>query len=184
MGARVDRQERLIEMATDWLPLTEYSSKYQVSISTLRRRIKADDIKYLFKDGRYLISDQPQEHRPSLTSGPSLKTSPVDSNPVTRSPALAASNAIASSAMDRKAAGLETVHLQTHLSAHLENRILEKDEPILTAANRLLTELKRAYTQILHEKEEQILHLKGELANLKTLVRVLEAENDRLNQRN
>ena len=54
------------------------------------------------------------------------------------------------------------------------------EEPILTAANRLLTELKRAYTQILQEKEEQILNLKSEVADLKTLVRVLEGDNDRL----
>ena len=56
-----------------------------------------------------------------------------------------------------------------------------KDEPILTAANKLLNELKKAYTLILQEKEEQILQLKEELSDLKTLVRVLESENDRLN---
>ena len=57
---------------------------------------------------------------------------------------------------------------------------VNKDEPILTAANKLLNELKKAYTQILQEKEEQILHLKEEVTDLKTLVRVLESENDRL----
>lgn len=56
----------------------------------------------------------------------------------------------------------------------------KNDEPILTAANKLLTELKKAYTQILQEKEEQMLHLKEEVTDLKTLVRVLEGENDRL----
>lgn len=55
-----------------------------------------------------------------------------------------------------------------------------KDEPILTAANKLLNELKKAYTQILQEKEEQIFQLKDEVSDLKTLVRVLESENDRL----
>ncbi len=54
------------------------------------------------------------------------------------------------------------------------------EEPVLTAANRLLTELKKAYTQILQEKEEQVLHLKEEVSDLKTLVRVLESENERL----
>ncbi len=57
---------------------------------------------------------------------------------------------------------------------------VNKDEPILTAANKLLNELKKAYTQILQEKEEQIFQLKEEVADLKTLVRVLESENDRL----
>lgn len=54
-----------------------------------------------------------------------------------------------------------------------------KDEPILLAANKLLIELKTAYTHILQEKDQQILQLKGEIADLKTLVRVLESENER-----
>jgi hypothetical protein len=141
-------------MVLNWLPLTEYSSKYQVSISTLRRRIKAEDIKYQFADGRYLILDQPQEHRPSPAMSPSLKKPPVEQSPVGAS---------------------------THLDqVPIQAAQTTQDEPILTAANRLLTELKKAYTQILQEKEEQILHLKEEQADLKTLIRVLEAENDRL----
>jgi riboflavin biosynthesis pyrimidine reductase len=66
----------------------------------------------------------------------------------------------------------------------LQTPQISQDEPILTAANRLLTELKKAYMQILQEKEEQIMHLKEEQADLKTLVRVLEAENERLSRRN
>lgn len=54
------------------------------------------------------------------------------------------------------------------------------DEPILTAANKLLNELKKAYTLVLQEKEEQLLDLKEEVSDLKTLVRVLEGENQRL----
>lgn len=50
----------------------------------------------------------------------------------------------------------------------------------MEVANKLLSELKRAYTQILAEKEEQMLLLKEEVSDLKTLVRVLESENDRL----
>lgn len=57
------------------------------------------------------------------------------------------------------------------------------DGPILSAANRLLTELKKAYSQILQEKEEHILQLREEVTDLKTLVRVLEGENDKLNSR-
>lgn len=143
-------------MAQNWLPLTEYSSKYQVSISTLRRRIKANDIKHQLKDGRYLILDQPQEHRPSQAISPSPSEPSVEKPPVKQSPS---------------AQPLETVSLET------------QGEPILAAANRLLTELKKAYTQILHEKEEQILSLRSEVADLKTLVRVLETENERLARR-
>ena len=139
-----------------WLPLTDYSSKYKLSISTLRRRIKAEDIKFRFQDGKYLILDepptgspQPRAHRPSLDSAA------PDAGPVGPS----------GSEYDPQ--------FQAKASA---------DEPILIAANKLLNELKRAYTQILQEKEEQILNLKVEASDLKTLVRVLESENARLRQ--
>jgi hypothetical protein len=151
-------------MSLNWLPLTEYSSKHKVSISTLRRRIKAKDIKYQLKEGRYLIADEPvtetgafqgnkaeQKHRPSLKE---TRTEIVTVSASTSSPSPKLDSLIGTSA--------------------------NSDEPILTAANRLLSELKKAYTQILQEKEEQILHLKEEVADLKTLVRVLESENQRL----
>lgn len=142
-------------MKGSWLPLTEYSTKHKVSVSTLRRRIKAEDIQFAFEDGKYLILDEPptgsapRPHRPSLSS--------------------------------EKAP--EATSLVGSTDRSLANRLGQKDvgdEPILLAANKLLNELKRAYTQILHEKEEQILHLKEEISDLKTLVRVLESENDRL----
>ncbi len=157
-------------MAQNWLPLTEYSSKYQVSISTLRRRIKTEDIKYQFADGRYLILDQPQEHRP-LPVSPSLKKPPVEQSPVW-----------ASSAAPTPSSPSTFVQSFDQVAIPASPQV-NTDEPILTAANRLLTELKKAYTQILHEKEEQILHLKEEQADLKTLIRVLEAENERLSSR-
>lgn len=128
-----------------WLPLTDYSSKYKVSVSTLRRRIKSEDIQYRFDDGKYYIIDEPVEqnsqrgHRPSLNSEPPLLV--VENEPQSMN---------------------------------------TRDEAILETANRLMHELKKAYSQILQEKEEQLLHLKEEVTDLKTLVRVLESENERL----
>ena len=116
--------------AGPWLPLTDYASKYRVSISTLRRRIRGGHLAHRFEDGKYLIQDEMQDF-----SEPEL---PVQAAP------------------------------------------LFQDEPIISSASRLLTELKRAYTNILHEKEEQIIQLKVEVSDLKTLVRVLEDENERL----
>ena len=146
-----------LETSGSWLPLTEYSTKHRISVSTLRRRIKAEDIKFRFEDGKYFIMDEPmgthqKVHRPSQDSEVL-----VDAHHGNQSEQVAASNSI-----------------QDKLTK------AQKDEPILTAANKLLNELKKAYTQILHEKEEQILHLKEEVTDLKTLVRVLESENDRL----
>lgn len=132
----------------NWLPLTDYSTKYKVSVSTLRRRIKTDEIHFRFEDGKYLISDEPMEthtrvHRPSQQMH-----APVVGSPEVEATMVAAANS--------------------------------SDEPVLTAANQLLVELKKAYSLILQEKEEQILQLKEEVSDLKTLVRVLESENSRL----
>ncbi len=146
-----------------WLPLTDYSTKYKVSVSTLRRRIKAEDINYRLDDGKYFIIDEPvsthqRAHRPSLSSENLSLLGTQQSLP-------------AATAVEKT---VTAVASKTTISAN-------KDEPILTAANKLLNELKKAYSLILQEKEEQILQLKSELADLKTLVRVLESENDRLN---
>ncbi|MBC7753352.1 MAG: hypothetical protein H7Z71_03875 [Moraxellaceae bacterium] len=56
----------------------------------------------------------------------------------------------------------------------------ETGESVITAANRLLADLKKAYTQVLHDKEAQISDLREEISDLKTLIKVLESENDRL----
>lgn len=144
-------------MLSNWLPLTEYSNKYQVSISTLRRRIKSEDIKFKLFEGRYLILDEPQKHRPSPATSPSLRMASLSQ--------------------------LSNVEVPSDL--HLINK---KDghsttETVLQVANRLLSELKETYAQILREKDEQIVLLKGEQAELKTLVRILEAENQRLSKK-
>ena len=139
-----------------WLALTEYSSKYHVSISTLRRRIKADDIRYRFEDGKYLILDEvPKKAEPAGPHRPSLKSEVIENSaaPVSRESELQA------------------------MSPHQNN---ETGESVITAANKLLIDLKKAYTQVLHEKEEQIMYLKEEIIDLRTLVKVLESENHRL----
>lgn len=49
-------------------------------------------------------------------------------------------------------------------------------EALLETTTQLLHELKQSYALILQEKEEQIVLLKDEIADLKTLIRVLEAQ--------
>jgi len=44
-------------LTSPWLTLIEYSVKKDVSLSTLRRRIKANQLKYKMDRGRYLIFD-------------------------------------------------------------------------------------------------------------------------------
>jgi len=147
-----------VETNDSWLPLMDYSTKHRISVSTLRRRIKANDIRYRFEEGKYFIMDEPmgahqRVHRPSQDSD----------------------QAALVGAHQGMMKGQEMAQ-----DLNDKNVKVNKEEPILTAANKLLNELKKAYTQILQEKEEQILHLREEVTDLKTLVRVLESENDRL----
>lgn len=146
---------------SNWLPIAEYAGKYGVSISTLRRRIKSGQVQYSFKEGRYLLQDTPAPTK-SVPEVQTKQASVVNSAPPTTK---------AASTPDAEAV----------------NRLVEKAReedasPVLATANRLLNEIKKAYALILQEKESQILHLREELADLKTLVRVLEAENERLNR--
>jgi hypothetical protein len=129
----------------------EYSAKYRVSLSTLRRRIKSGEIEHKFHDGKYLLKDGPL----TLT-----------------------------------ASGSETIAPPTSLGAQNPNPVEQRvqssspadpeSDPYWRTTQGLLNEIKKAYSLILQEKEEQILQLKEEVADLKTLVRVLEDENTRL----
>lgn len=158
----LNSQEEVLRM---WLPLAEYSMKHKVSISTLRRRIKAEDIQYRLEDGKYFIFDT------DPTIATTTKVASVETKVV--------------SSQD-KTIGHSEAHrpsLKSEASEFVEQSHKVEGESVITAANRLLTDLKKAYTQVLQEKEEQIISLKEEITDLRTLVRVLESENQRLNQK-
>lgn len=134
----------------NWLPLMEYSSKYRVSLSTLRRRIKSGEIEHKFHDGKYLLKDGPL----TLTASGSETIAPPSS--------LGAQN-------------------QVPVEPRVQSVPADPEsDPYWRTTQGLLNEIKKAYSLILQEKEEQILQLKEEVADLKTLVRVLEDENTRL----
>lgn len=150
-----------------WLPLAEYSIKHQISISTLRRRIKSDELDYRLDDGKYFILDEaPQRHGRLEDIRPSLKSESFK-QALFRKP----------ESVEQSAAPA-TEHKTTITPAHVE-----AGESVFTAANRLLADLKKAYSQILQEKEEQIMYLREEVVDLKTLVKILETENARLHER-
>lgn len=137
--------------------------KHQVSISTLRRRIKAEDIRFRFDDGKYFILDEetkkaatPAPHRPSLSSEAKKSASAV------------------AQVMPKTAT--QTQEPNTTV-------VTEPGESVITAANKLLLDLKKAYTQVLQDKEEQILQLREEIVDHKTLIKILESENSRLRDR-
>lgn len=122
--------------AQNWLPLIEYSNKHQISISTLRRRIKDNSILFKLEDGKYFIIDD---------------------------------------SVEKAARGRKPISIPNYSDE-------SSDIGFFGDLNRgnILDELKKAYLASLQSKEEQIFQLKEEVSDLKTLVRVLESENERL----
>ncbi len=121
-----------------WLPLIEFSNKYSVSISTLRRRIKDKSIEFKLEDGKYFIFDE---------------------------------------IVNKNSSGRKPIQLEAKQPAESQNLDGIKNNGLAQA---LVDEIKRAFTQILQEKEAHIFQLKEEVTDLKTLVRVLESEVQRL----
>jgi hypothetical protein len=143
----------------NWMTLVEYSNKYDISISTLRRRIKNNEIAHQSDNGKYLVEDiHPKD---------SLR--------------LAREQKIAETKTEKQIPVLKAAATPSKKSNDLDSSRFESNEAVFTTANRLLDELKKAYSFILQEKEEQIIALRSELSDLKTLVRVLEDELDRKN---
>lgn len=141
-----------------WLPLTDYSLKYKVSISTLRRRIKSEKIQFRSEDGKYFLLDTPPDRQFDHEEDIQLALPNVVPPPTHSAPRLHHS----------------TPYLATA-------RHVSEPPPVFESTNKaLLEELKKAYSVIFQEKDDQIVQLKGEIADLRTLVRVLEAENKRL----
>ncbi len=75
--------------------------------------------------------------------------------------------------------GRKSIHIDTQQPVVNTNFNLDENKGN-GLAQALIDEIKRAYTQVLHEKEEHIFQLKEEVTDLKTLVRVLESEVQRL----
>lgn len=131
-----------VGIENEWLSLTEYASEYGISVSTLRRRIKGNKVKYKLIHGKYYLPKQelpPQSQ--AFTPVPSPKASEV-APPTT--------------------------------SSNVDFNVTKN----------LLDELKKAYMQSLQSKEDQIIQLKQQISDLKTLVMYLERENQKKNSPN
>ncbi len=126
-------------MTEPWISLMDYSNKYQVSLSTLRRRIKNNQVKYQFRAGKYFLTDKPMNIQPETIA--EIAPEPV------------------------------SIPTKGKISVYEDSQLMQD----------YLSELKKAYSQVLHEKEEVIQMLREEISDLKTLVKVLESENQRLN---
>lgn len=269
----------------NWMPLTEYSSKYNVSVSTLRRRIKTQQVEFTYKDGKYLLLDKPldlykkdmgtghyrkeghsllshqkksvdslsgyeashgkqtmpmsiqkrgideysahlgevmdkhlgpeeqsldlpREHEahvnitpapPQSHTGARMAEASLEAKPLQNSRSPTQEEVVEASmeveepqgfqkpTAERLAQALSDVEKETPAS-HLRDEVATEPKnsqvrDVLATTNRLLDELKKAYSLILQEKEEQMILIQDEVANLKTLVYALEEENRRLRER-
>lgn len=154
-----------------WIQLTDYSNKYGVSISTLRRRIKEESIQYRVDNGKYYLLDEALRQKQRGRKPTEEKKIEV----------LQQGGAIGSAVYFVED---EMTPVTGSENSDVVATAPNPKEPIFSAANRLVEELKKAYSQILLEKEEQILQLKEEIADLRTLAQVLESENERLRTKN
>ena len=140
----------------NWIDLNDYSTKHSVSVSTLRRRIKSNTVEFMFDEGKYFILD---ENLPKQTNRP--KPSNLDIAPPHK--------------LSPKQGLIKATELKVEPAVNTVSSPL-----LMNTANELLGELKKTYMQVLQEKEEQVMYLKEEIADLRTLARILEEENNRL----
>lgn len=125
----------------NWLPLIEYSNKHQISISTLRRRIKDNSILFKLEEGKYFIVDD---------------------------------------SVEKAARGRKPILIHNYKDQNIAENLDLPQTSALAAPITIIEELKKAYLASMQSKEEQIFQLKEEVSDLKTLVRVLESDNERL----
>jgi hypothetical protein len=156
-----------------WISLNDYSVKYGISPSTLRRRIRSNEIENQFRNGKYYLKDQAIYRY--FRKGSEEPQSDAKSSTVISLPVLSVVNE-----SDKTAA-----NVVNNVQEKVEAPIVQSQQPplfdnFLDSANKLMSELKGAYVTVLHEKEIQIMQLKEEISNLKTLIKILESENERL----
>lgn len=154
-------------MNNEWLALTEYASKYHVSVSTLRRRIRSGQAMHVYKNGKYLLKDLPLVDHQMMES-PAVE---MEESMIQR-------EAIAPPRNNPPHKKFLEAQAEKKAWVSQNNTMPVNNQQNMTEA--LLAEIKSAYSQVLQEKEEQVLILKNEISDLRTLVNVLESENKRL----
>lgn len=193
----------------NWISLADYSAKYKVSISTLRRRIKNEQVEYAFDSGKYYLPDLDikaiSKAKKSFSSrvAPPKKVNSLEDlqlgqhfygkdflenfdNSFTE--VKNHDNGESSDEGDfmfSKEEVANAVNAFNHPEAKAEKKIAKdnmESSSMKEALDHMTKELKKAYSAILQEKEEQLILLKEQVADLKTLVNILEEENQRLHE--
>ena len=143
-------------MDSQWLSLTEYSSKYNVSISTLRRRIRSGQLPFNISFGKYFLKDQSLEI---------LKEIREETKEEIKNQESTVSVKHKGDNKDKDATQKDIVQKEIK-SVGTEHSILDK----------LMDVQKKLYEKI-ETKELKILEQQNHIADLNTLVAFLEKEN-------
>jgi len=147
------------------LSLTEYSAKYDVSVSTLRRKIKKSAIMNKMVEGKYLLPDLEYRELATQNVAPPKLKKVVIAPPQEQKPTKV-------SQKEYKGEDLEPlIEVEFEESPGSATQETEQNS---------FSNLKDAFRMILSEKEDQITTLKSYVADLQTLNKVLESELDRL----
>lgn len=164
------------DLLDTWLSLNEYSNKYQVSLSTLRRRIKSDRVEFEFRYGKYFLKDVSLQ-------GPTPRSSPNTQQPSVLKPKNTEELTNQTAVVQQ-----EAILSQADLSAYSFFNVDKNGASMTTEADQALTShsgresqidlqlspLQADYELIIQKQKTQIVRLQAELADLKTLVMVLE----------
>lgn len=169
------------------LSLTEYSAKYKVSISTLRRRIKKNEVEHVQDSGKYMLPDVPfdillqNDTAPHTLGEQSFGRVLAEERFVSENTAPPQEKRF-----DTEDGGAFLKPLGLNLSfsgaEDVNVQYVEEQEPVGDngEVSSALVELKKAYTKVLSEKEAQLIQLKQHIADLQTLNKALENETERL----
>ena len=165
------------------LSLTEYSAKYGVSVSTLRRKIKKEAILNKMVDGKYLLPDLDYKELSTQNVSPH-STSKVAVAPPQEFQRKSESVEDSSEGGDYDDDGEELEPLVPSLGDvdFNEKKSINVSKREETIQHQSFDELKKAFRSILAEKEAQITSLKSHLADVQTLNKVLEFELARLEE--
>ncbi len=150
-----------------WLSLSEYSNKYGVSISTLRRRIRSGQLVVHLKNGKYFLKDRSLKDLKKLKDSITAEsTTDLVSDPASESLPYRSKNLKTSVEEDFK---LEPVKLDS----------VKLDQGGSPVVDKLL-ESQMKLCQQLELKDRQILDLQNKLMDFRTLCALLEKENKQL----
>ena len=175
-------------MDNQYLSLTEYSNKYSVSISTLRRRIRAGHFPYSLRLGKYFLKDQSpvtlskqqnamqkkvSERKTSFNSDEKKVVSQMLESQI---PSSFLSTTTKQLKPGREEAAKHIENIENKKSKDDLSVLLQKDHSFLI---KLMDSQKELYSQI-EKKEEKINEQQDQIADLNTLVALLEKENKEL----